>query len=558
LLSEPTGSDLKGWRLFLAGTRGNNRQLKRLALFSLTAGVLALVLPDNARTQVSFPGPELLGRPETGSITINVVPSVAIEAYFQYGTRPGGENFSYPTAGALTPLSTAANQPLVAVIANLAADTQYYYRLVYRQTGSSSWIARPEHSFHTARRPGEAFEFTVTSDSHIGIVFGNASLFRQTMRNVADDEPDLHFDLGDTFAMDGVTTQAAADRNYLSIRTDYFSQISASVPIFLVLGNHEQEEGWHLTDTNNAALSPPILSANARNNYYINPDPLLSSFYTGNTDTSNTAITSGSDHTIQDYYAFTWGDALFVAIDPYWYTSVKPYSGDTGGGEPGYPTEAQLGDADRWRWTIGPTQYQWLKQTLEHSTAKYKFVFAHQVPGGSNDYGRGGAYAAPYVELGGENIDGTWGFDSARAQKDSRWDIPIHPLFVKTHVTAFFHGHDHEYAHEERDGVVYQLVPMAADASYGYGFEYYRQGGRTLKVLPNSGHLRVSVNPDTGVTVKYVRAFLADAGLNRSIADSYTIPPVDGNVRVGTTGRRSSFPVQSAGGASFNGALAKP
>ena len=50
---------------------------------------------------------------------------------------------------------------------------------------------------------------------------------------------------------------------------------------------------------------------------------------------------------------------------------------------------------------------------------------------------------------------------------------PVHQLLVNNHVTAFFHGHDHEYAHEQRDGVVYQLVPMAADATYGYGFKEY-------------------------------------------------------------------------------------
>ena len=47
----------------------------------------------------------------------------------------------------------------------------------------------------------------------------------------------------------------------------------------------------------------------------------------------------------------------------------------------------------------------------------------------------------------------------------------------------------------------------------------------TLKVLPNSGHLRVTVDPNNGVTVQYVRASLAAAGgTNGAIADSYNIP----------------------------------
>jgi phosphodiesterase/alkaline phosphatase D-like protein len=34
-----------------------------------------------------------------------------------------------------------------------------------------------------------------------------------------------------------------------------------------------------------------------------------------------------------------------------------------------------------WGITLGDAQYQWLKQTLESSTAKYKFVLSHQVLG---------------------------------------------------------------------------------------------------------------------------------------------------------------------------------
>ena len=511
--------------------------MKPSTVLLLVGRLLAMLLPlSSARGQVTFPGPELLGRPEPYSITINVVANTAIQAYFEYGTQSGGPYTQ------TSPVSAAANVPLVVVLSGLSPDTQYFYRMVYSQTGAPPWTTRPEHSFHTARVPGNTYTFTVTSDSHINIVFGNPSLFQQTLGNIADESPDFHLDLGDTFAMDNVTTQAQANSSYLNIRTNYFSVISPSVPIFLVLGNHEQEEGWHLGDTG-FAVEPPIMSANARNEYFLNPDPLLSSFYTGNTDTTYSAITSSSDHTIQDYYAWTWGDALFVVIDPYWYSTTKPYLGNEGGGESSTP-----GSGNRWDWTLGLTQYLWLQQTLENSTAKYKFIFAHQVAGGLDDYGRGGAYAVPYVEWGGNNDDGTtWAFNTNRTDVDDLWTVPVHQLLVNNHVTAFFHGHDHEYAHEQRDGVVYQEVPMAADATYGYGFQQYAADGvYTLNVLPNSGHLRVTVDPVNGVTVQYVRASLAVAGgTNGAIADSYNIPapahspgiyvPVNNSVLTGTS-----------------------
>ena len=499
-------------------------------LLFVTGLVATLLSLSSAQGQVSFPGPELLGRPTEQSVTVNVVANAAIQAYFEYGTQSGGENQTSATSGSpASPLSAPANLPLVAVISGLAPDTQYYYYMVYRQSVTSSWITRPEHSFHTARSPGDTFTFTVTSDSHINIEFGNAALFQQTLKNIAGESPDFHLDLGDTFAMDdgciqpctNVTTQAQANSSYLNIRTNYFSLISPSVPIFLALGNHEQEEGWHMEDTG-FAVEPPIMSANARNEYFLNPDPLLSSFYTGNTDTSYAGITSSSDHTIQDYYAWTWGDALFVVIDPYWYSTTKPYVGNEGGGESSTP-----GSGNRWDWTLGLAQYLWLQRTLENSTAQYKFIFAHQVAGGLDDYGRGGAHAVPYVEWGGDNDDDTtWAFNTNRTDVNDQWTVPVHQLLVNNHVTAFFHGHDHEYAHEQRDGVVYQEVPMAADATYGYGFqEYTADGVYTLKVLPNSGHLRVTVDPTNGVTVQYVRASLAPAGgTNGAIADSYNIP----------------------------------
>ena len=482
-------------------------------VLSFLLGLLAMVMSASSmRAQVSFPGPELLGRPTDHSVTINVVANTAIDAYFEYGTQSGLYTQTYPANGAASPASTAANVPLVAVLSGLQSNTQYFYKMVYRQSGTTSWVARDEHSFYTQRPAGSTFTFTVGSDSHINIVFGNPSLFQQTLQNIAGEKPDFYVDLGDTFAMDSVTTQAQANSNYLNMRS-YFGLISPSVPIFLALGNHEQEEAWHLDDTGNLVTSPPVMSTNARKQYYLNPDPLLDSFYSGNTDISNSAVSG--NHAVQDYYAWQWGDALFVVFDPYWYTTTKPYIGNMGGGEASDP-----GSGDRWDWTLGTTQYLWLKQTLENSNAKYKFLFAHQVAGGIDDYGRGGANAVPFVEWGGNDDDGsTWDFSTRRAG----WAAPVHQLLVDNNVTAVFHGHDHEFAYENRDGVVYQLVPMAADATYGTGFgDYHETDPYTIRVLPNSGHLRVTVT-SSQVTVDYVRAFLAGSGTNGQVAYSYSM-----------------------------------
>jgi hypothetical protein len=82
-------------------------------------------------------------------------------------------------------------------------------------------------------------------------------------------------------------------------------------------------------------------------------------------------------------------------------------------------------------------------------------------------------------------------------------------LLIDNHVTAFIHGHDHQFAAEKRDGVVYQEVPMPSDAGYSNGFGRYLQSDPyTMQVLPNSGYLRFRVSP-SDVTVDYVRVYPA-------------------------------------------------
>jgi len=94
---------------------------------------------------------------------------------------------------------------------------------------------------------------------------------------------------------------------------------------------------------------------------------------------------------------------------------------------------------------------------------------------------------------------------------------------VKHGVTIFFQGHDHLYCRQERDGIVYQEVPMPADHGYvAYNDDRYQSGVK----LPNSGHLRVTVAPET-VKVEYVRSFLPndESVQNKTgdIAHSYVV-----------------------------------
>jgi hypothetical protein len=451
--------------------------------------------------QVTFTATELLGRPTDTSVTVNVVPSSNGQVYFRYGTASGV--YIAQTSAVLLTSGTPAD----VVIQGLAPNTRYYYQMVSSSDGTN-WGYGAEHSFQTQRSLGSTFTFTVTSDSHVNIILGNAATWTQTMNNVASDHPDFEIDLGDTFAMDNVNTASAAEQAYLYQR-QFFDIVGNSAPVFLAVGNHEQQEAWHLDDTGNPASSQPVFGVNAEKKYYLNPVP--DTFYSGNTDPYSYIV---GDHLREDYYAWRWGDALFVVIDPYWYTTTKPFTGTTGGGE-----SSDVGSGNRWDWTLGLQQFNWLKATLEGSNAKFKFVFAHHMTGGSDDYVRGGAVPAHLVEWGGYDENGvTWGWDANRPV--AQWGSePIKQIMIDAHVSVFFHGHDHQYAYEIRDGVVYQSLPSAGFS--GNGFNIYSVGTYTLKVLPSPGHLRVTVTP-TQANVDYVTC-APGQGTNGQVAYSYSI-----------------------------------
>ncbi len=372
---------------------------------------------------------------------------------------------------------------------------------------------------------------------------------QNAMTNIANEHPDFNIDLGDTFYVDNTTSQSAVNTKYLAYRNSlYLGKIGPSVPIFLSSGNHENEEGWNFDD----AFSIAQASIQARKLYY--PTPVTDGFYSGNTNilAAINATTYG-DQLRENYYAWTWGDALFVVIDPFQYTMNLSYTPTAGEGTDDSVT------GDQWSWTLGAQQFQWFKQTLENSTAKYKFVFSHQMVGGiprgpiagaGAGYVRGGCEAAAYFEWGGKNADGSAGFAAHRNAADFGTE-PIHQLMIDNGVSAYFHGHDHQYVYETCDGIVYQEVP--SPSMTGMGFDgIYTEGDygtyQTIKRLASPGHLRISITP-TQATVDYVSSSTT-AG---TVVYAYTIAPsIPGPTHVLTTS------VSASGGGTITAPATSP
>jgi hypothetical protein len=450
----------------------------------------------------AFLGGPMLGRPTATSVTINVINLAEIDVLAEYGTTPG--TYTHATE----PLTTQqALDPIEIKIGGLEPDTRYHYRLRYRRAGEEEYVCGKEYAFHTQRVKGRPFRFTIQADSHIlpGLEAGDPRrlrLYDRTLLNASADQPDFHISMGDFahiefYAGRSARTLLEATDRYLFQR-QFLANICHSAPFYLVLGNHEGEQGWRLARDSD---SIEVWGTLARK--VVIPNPYPDDFYAGNEDLTECCGLR------EDYYAWQWGDALFVVLDPFWYTARRPHR--TGGGyEPSY---------DGWDWTVGKDQYEWLYHTLHGSVARWKFVFSHHMTGGclggrqgNSPYGRGGKDAAkfkvagrPSFEWGGEDSLGNYIFDAKRPG----WEQgPIHDLLVREGVNIFFRGHDHAFIYEELDGLVYQTCPQPADITYSSG-EYRQDFFESGLPSRNSGHIRVSVCADS-VRVDYVRSVLPE------------------------------------------------
>ena len=416
----------------------------------------------------------ILGCPTQNSIEANILIEKEYEGFIEYSEKSGKYN-------SRTPVFQGSLAPVEITISGLKESTFYRYRLNLRKTGESEYKTLPESWFSTAKNRNITYSFGVQGDSHperAGKMF-NSSLYKQTIGKVAERKPDFYFLMGDDFSLDRfVTGNQVSMKNVESVYKNqryYLGNPGANPPLFLVNGNHEQAARYLLDGTpENIA----VLAALSRNKFF--PLPAPGSFYSGDSDTVK------SIGFLKDYYSFEWGSALFIVIDPYWHSGI--------------PVDNQPGDRgnrlrkDPWGITLGETQYNWLKKTLETSNARFKFVFAHHV----NGTGRGGVERANDFEWGGIGQNGAWEF----TKKRPGWQLPVHQLMAKNKVTIFFQGHDHLFAQQELDGVIYQTVPNPADDTYtAFNREAYKSG----TILPNSGFLFVTVSRGE-VKVEYVRS----------------------------------------------------
>jgi len=470
-------------------------------------GVVTLLNAEAATASgVSFS--HILGRPTKSTVALSVIASDSATAYVEFG-------YSKTKLSSKSEVrNLSANLPSVFEITGLTASAKVYYRIRYKSAADRTYKIGKIFSFSTAKSVGKSFAFTVQGDTHperAGKMF-NAELYTVTQQNIVSQSPDFHILLGDDFSIDPLigknqATAANIDKIYATHR-QWLAISGGSIPIYLVNGNHEQAAKYLLDGSNS---NPAVLAGQARNKYF--PLPATNTFYSADTEQVEYV------GLLRDYYSWTWGDATFITLDPYWHSTnavdnVAGVSNDQNASN----KKSGTGDSktkDLWTVGLGDAQYDWLKSTLEACKSKYIFVFAHHVMG----TGRGAVEVSYNYEWGGKDPGGMTTFKEQRPN----WELPIHDLMVKHQVSIFFQGHDHIFVTQSRDGVIYQSMPNPADDTFTmFNSDAYKSGTKA----PNSGHVRVSVG-SAGAKVTY---FLAarpkdSARKNLTVAHSYTVKP---------------------------------
>lgn len=421
----------------------------------------------------------VLARPTTNSITLSLLFYKNTAIKIEYWLANGNKKTDVL-------VNCVADKPEHVVLSDLKPDAKYYYTL---RTASGDLLTAEPYHFFTAKKSVTPFTFTITADSHLD-ENADTEVYKTTLINVADDSADFHFDLGDTFMTDKYRENYKNALNQYIAQRFYLGLLCKSAPLFFVQGNHDGEAGQRHNGTEN---NMTVWSNMTRKTYFPNPFP--NNFYTGNTDENPFC------GKIQNYYAFEWGNALLVVLDPFWYT---PRSGMD----------------NPWDRTLGKQQYEWLKTTLANSKASFKFVFIHNLVGGADlkGKGRGGVEVANMYEWGGKNPDGTDGFTTQRPG----WEMPVHQLLVKHKVTAVFHGHDHVFAKQDLDGIVYQCLsqPGAKERGNTRNGEEYGYVNGTILNAP--GYMRVKVASDK-VAFEFVETNIRDVSKNKSILYQYKL-----------------------------------
>ncbi len=413
----------------------------------LKTSLLALLLSSplaKGFAATSAVSAKLVGTASDTRFTVAIAAKVPAKIYIEYGYNKS----SYSSKSEVITLTKAGTTSII--IDGLKPSNKVYYRVRYATGTLKVYLALPQTSVTTSKEVSSNI-FAVQADPHMD-ENSSADVYNGTLKQIAAAAPAFLMDLGDIFMVDKLTSKTEANiRARYELMKGFYAQLG-NIPLKITLGNHDGELGYSTFNTKNY-----------RKEYFPEQTGDLS------------------------YFSFTGPDTLHIALDPFTYTTKNP-------------------TPDGWEWTLGKTQYDWLKTALENSKAKHKFIYIHHLLVG-DPQSRGGVEIAKFNEWGGNNKDGSYGFESNRAG----WGKPVHQLLLDNKVGIVFKGHDHLYVKQELDGIIYQTLPQPSHP--GSKIDVTQYGYLSGKGVGGSGFLKVTTS-STDVKVDFV-------SFDGAILDSY-------------------------------------
>ncbi|CAN2227529.1 Calcineurin-like phosphoesterase domain, ApaH type [Candidatus Nanopelagicaceae bacterium] len=388
---------------------------------------------------------KLVGTPAPTSFTVAISASVKVNAYIEYGYSKSA--LSGKTPSVTITQGTTSNL----TISGLKPNSQIFYKVKYAVGLSKNFASLAQRAV-TTRSANSNAVFAIQADPHMD-ENSSAEVYKGTLKQIVAASPAFLMDLGDIFMVDKLQDKSEANiRGRFELMKGYYAELG-SVPLKICLGNHDGELGYSKFNTKSY-----------RKEYFPEQTGELA------------------------YYSFTGPDQLHIVLDPFTYTTKNP-------------------SAEGWEWTLGKPQYEWLVSTLKNSQERHKFIYIHHLLVGDQT-SRGGVEIAKLNEWGGNNKDGTYGFDTYRPG----WGKPIHQLLLDYKVGFVFKGHDHLYVKQELDGVIYQTLPQPSHP--GEKIDVKQYGYISGKGVGGSGFLKVSTSAGTA-QVDFIT-------FDGKIADTYT------------------------------------
>lgn len=406
----------------------------------------------------------MIGRVTDFDAVVNLVTASNLPQQVLTRVRWASDITELPTSPHVSPIVTGM-MPSAAIelpISGLSPNARYACRVEYAAAQSpQQWhVLEPATTFQSQKNAGRTFSFAVMGDAHwgqVGNVPRNGARWHagiNTMKEIARaDCHDFTVELGDA-PFPSVVSYDAALQKYVEYR-EYIAAVAQRMPIYMALGNHECEAGFYQRGTDDPAEQGALwnrLTAEQYRQLWCTqarqtciPNPRGDTYpeggegapgYDSFADWFGVAgpWNEGAPRShLQNFYAWTWGDALFIVLDPFRYTRV---------GSVWFPNSPS-------QYSLGPTQMQWLEDVLASSTATWKFIFAHhQVGGGLINR------AGHLIEDGGDGY--AYGRGSAiEAARPETEQARIHELMLLHNVQFFVYGHDHGFTHSLLDGIHY-------------------------------------------------------------------------------------------------------